>query len=156
MKKFALILITIVMLASIAACGNQTEDDNTEDYPSESNQSEINPSQSSPDVNQQADAAYNLDNLIEAVKNAGCISGEPETLDVKDMGAEKGIAYGNIVFLEYNVDTSNAYFDAYDANQVTINGKDVEIGAINGPYFMVFLDGKTDQKAVDAFRSIGF
>ncbi|MFQ8599452.1 MAG: hypothetical protein ACLSAP_01895 [Oscillospiraceae bacterium] len=51
---------------------------------------------------------------------------------------------------------SRAYFDAYDANQVTLKGKTLQIGAINGPYFMVFLDGNVDQNAVKAFLAIGF
>lgn len=107
-------------------------------------------------VGKLTDAVYDLDSLITAVEKAGAISGEPETFDVSDSGAVKGVAYGNMVFLAFDPSSSNAYFTAYDANQVTVKGKAVPIGAINGPYFMVFLDGKTDQNAVKAFRSMGY
>lgn len=145
MKRFFVIIMALVMLLSLAAC---TGNENRSGWTSQGNRQ--------PDANQREDAAYTLDDLIAAVKKAGCISGEPKELDVKDTGAEKGIAYGNVVFLQYDPTSSNAYFDAYDAGQVTINGKTVPIAAINGPYFMVFLDGNTDQNAVKAFYSMGF
>lgn len=155
MKKFALLLLTASMLITITSCtNNEISSNQGNNIPSGGiSQGQGN---RAPGTGQQADSAYNLDDLIERVKQAGCISGEPKSLHVKDIGAEKGIAYGNVVFLQYDLDSSKAYFDAYEANQVTINGKTVEIGAINGPYFMVFLDGKIDQNAVKAFYSLGF
>lgn len=146
MKKFAMLLMAMVILISLTACTDKSDGGTIGS----------NQAGKSPNANQQVDAAYNLDDLIDAVKKAGCISGEPERLDVKDMGAEKGIAYGNVVFLQYDPYSSNAYFDTYEANQVTIKGKTVKIGAINGPYFIVFLDNNVDQNAVKAFRSLGF
>ena len=145
MKKLFFILLAMAMMASAAACTGDTNGGASQSQGTRQ-----------PNANQQVDAAYTLDDLIAAVKKAGCISGEPESLDVKEIGAEKGIAYGNVVFLQYDLYASNAYFDAYDAGRVTVNGKTAPISAINGPYFMVFLDGKTDQNAVKAFRSIGF
>ncbi|WP_040196242.1 hypothetical protein [Candidatus Soleaferrea massiliensis] len=145
MKKYVMFLMTMVLLVSLTACADPS-----------SGTSGNSQAGRSPNANQQTDAAYNLDDLIAAVEKAGGISGKPETLDVKDIGAERGIAYGNVVFLQYDPSSSNAYFDAYEANQVTVKGKTVQIGAINGPYFMVFLDGNVDQNAVNAFYSIGF
>lgn len=144
MRKIALAMLSAAMLFSFAACTDSTGGAS----PGKGNRQ--------PNANQQVDTVYHLDDLIEAVKKAGGISGNPETLDVKDIGAEKGIAYGNVVFLQYDLYASRAYFDAYDANQVTLKGKTAQIGAINGPYFMVFLDGNVDQNAVKAFLSIGF
>ena len=148
MKKCAFVILTVIMMLSLAACSDKTAESVSAAQKTKNTQS--------PSGNQKSDTAYNLDNLIEAVKKAGCISGDPASIDVKDIGAEKGIAYGNVVFLQYDPYTSNAYFDAYDANQVILNGKAVEIAAINGPYFMLFLDGNVDQSAVKAFYSLGF
>lgn len=168
MKKIILLLSAIVLLAFSTACINSgtssSQGTNSKNGGSSSSQRTVSPNSGfssrqgnkQPGADQQVDSAYNLQDLIDAVKNAGCISGEPESLDVKDIGAEQGISYGNVVFLQYDLYSSNAYFDAYEAGQVTINGKTVKIGAINGPYFMIFMDEKVDQNAVKAFRSLGF
>ena len=151
MKKYALVLLSAVMLFSLTACSDQTGGGS----PNGGNGGATGQNRQ-PNATQQGDAAYTLDDLIAAVKQAGGINGEPEALDVQDIGAEKGVSYGNVVFLQYDPYASRAYFDAYEANQVVLKGKTVPIGAINGPYFMVFLDGNVDQNAVKAFRSIGF
>ena len=109
-----------------------------------------------PGANQLADSSYSIDDLIERVKQAGCISGNPQTLDAKALGAVKAVAYGNVVFLDYEYTNSQDYLDAYEANKVMVNGREAKIGALNGPYVMAFFDGNVDQNAVKAFHSLGF
>lgn len=152
MKKVTLIILIGIVLLSMMACGNHGK----------ANSGQVNNGQTNTNDNiqngngMQADSSYDLDTLIAAVKKAGLISGEPEKLDVTENGAQRAEAYGNIAFLAFDPSASNAYFSAYDAGEVTIKGKTVKIGAINGPYMMVFLDGTADQKAIDAFLSVGY
>ena len=142
MKKITFIVLAVFSLIFVSGCESQ-------------NQSQ--PPQNTQNANgSHADSSYNLDSLIEAVKKAGAISGNPQNLDTKDNDATKVIAYGNVVFLEFDPSSSQGYFTAYDAGELKIQGKTVKIGAINGPYMMAFLDNKVDQKAVKAFRSIGY
>lgn len=151
MKKIVLVGLTVILLFSLTACGSNLNSS------SQNSTSQSTTGQSAAGgAGQHSDSGYNLDTLISAVKKAGVISGEPQNLDVKDNGAQKAVAYGNIVFLEFDPSSSNAYFSAYDAGTVKINGKNIKIGAINGPYMMVFLDGNIDQRAVQAFRSVGY
>lgn len=181
MKKLLILLLTIVLLVSITACTNsgtsstlgnnslngsssQSQGNNSPNGGSSPSQGNNSPNDSNspnqgnrqPGADQQVDTYYSIDDLIELVKQAGCISGNPESLDVKAIGAVKGVAYGNVVFLDYELTDSQAFLDAYSANKVTVNGKDAKIGAINGPYVMAFFDHNVDQKAVKAFHSLGF
>lgn len=170
MRKLAFGMLAMLILLSVTACtmksntgGSSGQGNNMPNIGSSSSQGN-NPQDSGssgqgnrqPGENQQVDSAYTIDDLIERVKRAGCISGNPETLDAKAIGAIKAVAYGNVVFVDYEYTNLQEFTDAYAANKVTINGKEAKIGAINGPFVMAFFDGNVDQKAVKAFHSLGF
>lgn len=154
MKYISYVFLSVILMVSLTACSQGEGKGSGGAAPT--NKPNSGQNGGNPGSGQSADRGYSLDTLIDLVKQAGAISGEPETLDVKDVGAERGVAYGNVVFLAYDPAVSNAYFEAYNAEQVTLEGVKMKIAAINGPYFLLFRDGNADQKAVDAFRSIGF
>ena len=170
MKKLAMLLVVLAVLFTTTACtsrnggGDSQGLGNSGSAQNSSSNSTKNGGVLSgqgngsrqPGENQQVDAYYSMDDLITRVKQAGCIDGTPEPLDVKAIGAVKGVAYGNVVFLDYEFTDKKEFTDAYAANKVLVKGKDAKIGAINGPYVMAFLNHNIDEQAVKAFHSLGF
>ncbi|MBC3515097.1 hypothetical protein H8K20_01655 [Neobittarella massiliensis] len=169
MKKLAMLLVALAVLFTTTACTSRNgggdsqglgNSGSAQNSSSNSTKNSVSPGQGNgsrqPGENQQVDAYYSMDDLITRVKQAGCIDGTPEPLDVKAIGAVKGVAYGNVVFLDYEFTDKKEFTDAYAANKVLVKGKDAKIGAINGPYVMAFLNHNIDEQAVKAFHSLGF
>ena len=154
MKKIMLVFLSLLLLMTVTACSSRQ---NSGDAGNNGNAANIgkfgnNDNHSSLSNGFKIkDSSFDLNTLISNLKNAGCIDGEPETMSVGESGAEKVVAFGNLVILEYDPDKSNAIIDVEAAGEVKLDGKTHKNAGQVGPYVLIFLDGNVDEKAVDAF-----
>lgn len=148
MKKISLV-VTIVLCVLLVGCSSDgknsksSSNNNTSNNNSNNNQSQTGAS------------GFNMDTLTNELASANKISGNPESLDLSEIGAKEARLYGNILIVFFDIDNNSGWFDVYNAGKAIINGQEIIMGGAVGPYMIFFMDNNIDQDAVRIFQRAG-
>ena len=148
MKKISLV-VTIVLCVLLVGCSSDGKNskssisNNTSNNNSNNNQSQTGAS------------GFNMDTLTNELASANKISGNPESLDLSEIGVKEARLYGNILIVFFDIDNNSGWFDVYNAGKAIINGQEIIMGGAVGPYMIFFMDNNIDQDAVRIFQRAG-
>lgn len=145
MKKTLLLLFVFILSLSLAGCGSDNSKTSVNQRPSTNRN---NNATSSSDVSD-----YSADNILNILKKSGAINNNGESIDLSSLGAGEAYRFDNMVLVKYTLSDS-AYFSAYDAGSIDVNGEKWTIYAAAGPYLLFCTDGNPNQALVQAVENI--
>lgn len=151
-KKFLALIIASMMVASLSACGNDSEKSANVENQEQSNEKE--------QVNEEEPVAEpaetTLADLETYLLDKGVLTGEKTETAASMIGAVSGFKYADshAEFYEYD-ENSDAYKTLSSGGSVEIEGMSgysVSATSINGKYVLI-ASGDISQEVIDAFNS---
>ena len=155
-KKFLALIITSMMVASLSACGNDSEKSASVEKQEQSNE-EAQPEEQANEEEPVAEPAETtLADLETYLLDKGVLTGEKTETLASMIGAVSGFKYAdsNAEFYEYD-ENSDAYKTLSSGGSVEIEGMSgyaVSATAVNGKYVLI-ASGDISQELIDAFNS---